>query len=251
MGNKKMAIISGAGSGIGRAIALHLDQIGWEVILTGRNLDKLRQTESMMTHSPRLMTLDIRKREEVDSCSRELKDVKLHAIIANAGIGGPNEWGEHDRWEDIIQTNLSGSYFFTQAFLPLLHAEEDQSAHILFVSSVLARLGVPGYTAYCASKAGLLGLMRSMAVEHAPNHILVNAICPGWVNTRMAREGIEGLAQEAKTTPEEFLKIAMQDVPLGKMSEADEIAQLCGYLLNQQSITGQTIDINNGSVMNS
>ena len=110
---------------------------------------------------------------------------------------------------------------------------------------------MPGYSAYCASKAGLLGLTRSLAAEYSGEKILVNALCPGWVNTDMAQEGIEGFADALKITKEQAYQEAMKQVPLGKMSEPEEIAQFIGYLLSEQqtSLTGQTIDINNGALM--
>jgi NAD(P)-dependent dehydrogenase (short-subunit alcohol dehydrogenase family) len=135
--------------------------------------------------------------------------------------------------------------------LPNLRLAKSEYKHILITSSVLARLGVANYSAYCASKAGLLGLMRSWAVQFASEHILVNAICPGWVNTSMAQEGLQGIADGLGMSKSEFYDIAMQSVPLRKMSEPEEIANLVAYLVEQESITGQAIDINCGSVMNS
>ena len=137
------------------------------------------------------------------------------------------------------------------SFLPNLSLAKSTYTHIVITSSVLARLGVANYSAYCASKAGLLGLMRSWAVQFAPQNILVNAICPGWVNTNMAQEGLQGIADGLGMSKDEFYNIAMQSVPLRKMSEPEEIANLVSYLVNQESITGQSIDINCGSVMNS
>ena len=119
------------------------------------------------------------------------------------------------------------------------------------MSSILARLGVPGYSAYCASKAGLLGLMRSLAAELCRENILVNALCPGWVNTVMAHEGLEGMAEAMKISKSEAYEIAMSQVPLRKMSEPEEIARMVGFLISdsQNSITGQTLDVNNGALM--
>jgi ketoreductase len=251
--NQKTAIISGAGSGIGRAIAIQLAAQGWKLILSGRKIQNLQATAAMLQNEPlhKAIAADVCDKNSLQQAFEQIKNEKLHAIIANAGLGGPNSWGTDDRWSAIIDTNLNGSYNFVRSFQPLLSDDVSESRHILFISSVLARLGVEGYTAYCASKAGLLGLMRSMAIELAPENILVNAICPGWVNTNMAREGMQGLADENGMRVEEFHELAMQSVPLRKMSEPSEIGALCAYLVNQQSITGQTIDINNGSVMNS
>jgi NAD(P)-dependent dehydrogenase (short-subunit alcohol dehydrogenase family) len=93
--------------------------------------------------------------------------------------------------------------------------------------------------------------MRSWAVQFAPENILVNAICPGWVDTDMAQQGLQGIADGIGITKQEFYDIAMQSVPLRRMSKPEEIAGLVAYLLSQASITGQAIDIYCGEVMNS
>jgi NAD(P)-dependent dehydrogenase (short-subunit alcohol dehydrogenase family) len=249
---KRQVIISGAGSGIGRAMALRLAAQGYACILLGRDTTKLQTTlEKLTGNGHRVLTADIRKREILQDLAQSLQSQPVFALIANAGIGGENHYGDQDRWDEIITTNLSGTYEFIRAFQPLLGNDPAAPRHILINSSVLARLGVKNYTAYCASKAGLLGLMRSLAVELAPDNILVNAICPGWVETEMSQAGMEGIARGLGIDVEAFREIAMQDVPLKRMSQPDEVAALVEYLLSQRSITGQVIDINNGSVMNS
>lgn len=248
----KTYIISGGGSGIGRAIAQKLSK-EHTVIVCGRNAKNLEETLSLLDNRTRhhALAMDIRSLSSVQEAAGKCPASSLDGIVANAGIGGANFFGLDDRWDDIVQTNLSGTYYFVNNFLPLLRKSPSEYKHITIVSSILARLGVSKYSAYCASKAGLLGLMRSWAVEMAPEKILVNAICPGWVNTRMSQDGLEEIAQGLNITKDQFYQIAMQSVPLGKMSEPDEIAELTDYLLKQTSITGQTLDINNGAIMNS
>jgi NAD(P)-dependent dehydrogenase (short-subunit alcohol dehydrogenase family) len=248
----KTYIISGGGSGIGRAIALKLAAEN-TVVLCGRNVANLEETRAMLerTSEHRVLPMDIRSIDSVQLAAGNLDVPSIDGIIANAGIGGANFFGPGDRWQDIIETNLSGTYYFVNSFLPFLRKSSSGYKHILITSSILARLGVSKYSAYCASKAGLLGLMRSWAVEMAPEKILVNAICPGWVNTQMSQDGMEEISEGLNITKEQFYTIAMQSVPLGKMSEPAEIAELAAYLLNQTSITGQTFDINNGAIMNS
>jgi NAD(P)-dependent dehydrogenase (short-subunit alcohol dehydrogenase family) len=252
MNDRKTYIISGGGSGIGKAIAQQFEKEGSSVILVGRNLKNLEETfVSLSSNNHLIIQADITNKEELLACAEEIKSIAIDGIIANAGVGGENNWGNKDRWDEIINTNLTGTYNFVNAFLPNLHLSQSKTKQILLTSSVLARLGVVNYTAYCTSKAGLLGLMRSWAMEFAPKNILVNAIAPGWVDTNMSQQGLQGIADGIGISKSEFFDIAMESVPLQKMSQPQEIADLVSYLMKQTSITGQTIDINAGSVMNS
>jgi ketoreductase len=162
----------------------------------------------------------------------------VYALCANAGIGGENHPGPDDRFVDIVRTNLNGTYWTIRAALGL------GLERIVVTSSILARIGVPGYTAYCASKAGLLGLVRSLAVELAPD-VSVNALCPGWVATEMSWAGLD----EMGPTREAAFAAAMSHVPLGRMSEPAEIAGTVAWLLSAEAklVTGQAIDHNGGA----
>jgi NAD(P)-dependent dehydrogenase (short-subunit alcohol dehydrogenase family) len=245
-------LITGAGSGIGKAIATALSKQGHTCFLLGRNESKLKETLlELAKGNHRLLVADVTDIAALQNTVNDNPLVVLDGIIANAGIGGENHFGKGDRWQQIINTNLTGTYNTVQYFLPALQRSNNKYRQIVITSSVLARLGVANYSAYCASKAGLLGLMRSWAVQYAPENILVNAICPGWVNTAMAQQGLQGIADGIGISKAAFYDMAMQSVPLKKMSEPEEIANLVTYLVSQTSITGQTIDINGGSVMNS
>jgi NAD(P)-dependent dehydrogenase (short-subunit alcohol dehydrogenase family) len=232
----KHIVVTGAGTGIGRAIALRLAAEGARLTLLARDEDRLRGiVPNAVTRA-----CDIRDRDQVLAAI----DGPLDALVANAGIGGPNEPGSADRFDDIVQTNLHGTYWCTRAAEPHL----PDGGRIVIISSILARIGVAGYTGYCASKAGLLGLTRSLAAELAPRQIQVNAICPGWVDTEMAWSGLdewEGLTREEAFTE------AMREVPLKRMSQPEEIAGTVAWLLSPDAlgVTGQAIDHNNGAFM--
>jgi NAD(P)-dependent dehydrogenase (short-subunit alcohol dehydrogenase family) len=231
----KHVVVTGAGTGIGRAIARRLADEGARLTLLARDESRLLDVVPGST----TRSVDIRDADAV----RAAFDEPLDALVANAGIGGPNEPGEADRWDDIVQTNLYGTYWCCRAAEPLL----PDGGRIVVTSSILARIGVPGYTAYCASKAGLLGLVRAFAAELAPRQIQVNAVSPGWVNTEMAWDGLAGISENR----DEAFEIAMREVPLRRMSEPEEIAGTVAWLLSPDAtgVTGQGVDHNNGAWM--
>jgi len=231
----KHVVVTGAGTGIGRAIATRLATEGAQLTLLARDESRLRDVAPGAT----TRSVDIRNRDAV----RAAFDGPLDALVANAGVGGPNDPGASDRWDDIVRTNLDGSYWCCRA----AEAHLPDGGRIVVTSSILARIGVPGYTAYCASKAGLLGMVRAFAAELAPRGIQVNAICPGWVNTDMAWEGIDAMPG----TCEGAFEQGMQEVPLRRMSEPGEIAGTVAWLLSDDAlgVTGQAIDHNNGAWM--
>ena len=171
-------------------------------------------------------------------------------MIASSGIGGPNDAGADDRFEDLVETNLIGTYFCLRAAQQHL-ADGPDSRHLVVISSILARIAVPGYTGYSASKAGLLGLVRSLAAELAADEIQVNALCPGWVDTAMAWEGIDGIATAAGISRDGALARAMSAVPMGRMSQPEDIAGVVAWLLSPDArgVTGQALDVNGGAFM--
>jgi len=228
----KHVAVTGAARGIGLAIAERLASEGARLTLIDRDEPRLEGAATRV--------VDISDREAVFAAFTE----PLNALVANAGIGGGNEPGEDDRFDEILQTNLYGTYWCVRAAEPLLA----DGGRIVVTSSILARIGVAGYTGYCSSKAALLGLVRSLAAELAPRRIQVNAICPGWVDTDMTRLGLslfEGLSED------EAWEVAKQEVPLRRMSDPAEIAGTVAWLLSDDSIgvTGQAIDQNNGAFM--
>lgn len=174
---------------------------------------------------------------------------RIDVLVNNAGLGGPTPLDDPDdsRWTAILATNLTATFRVTReavSFIP-------DGGRVLNLSSVLGRFGVPGYGAYCASKHGVIGLTRAWALELAPRQITVNALCPGWVETEMAREGFRRIGHRANSGEELGREAAARMAPLGRVLDPGEVAGLAAYLASEdaRSITGQAIVIDGGQVM--
>jgi NAD(P)-dependent dehydrogenase (short-subunit alcohol dehydrogenase family) len=243
-------VVTGGGRGIGQAIARRLASDGATLSLLARGVDDLRATAEEVGGAF-VRGVDVRERDQVDIGFAAAAEANgpIHALVANSGIGGPNDAGAGDRFYDLVRTNLVGTYDCVRA--AQRHFAAAGRRDVVVLSSILARIPVPGYTGYSASKAGLLGLVRSLAAELAPDEVQVNAICPGWVATDMAREGIGLLADELGITYDEAYERAMDEVPLGRMSEPEDIAGTVAWLLSADArgVTGQAIDHNGGAFM--
>ncbi|HVS85469.1 MAG TPA: SDR family NAD(P)-dependent oxidoreductase [Gaiellaceae bacterium] len=244
-------VVTGAGRGIGKAIALRLASEGASLSLLARGLDALERTAEEVGGAF-VAQVDIRDEAQVEAgfAAAAAANGPIHALVANSGIGGPNEAGAEDRFGDLVATNLVGTYLCVRAAQRRL-APGPERRDLVVIASILARIGVAGYTGYCASKAGLLGLVRSLAAELAPENVQVNAICPGWVETDMAWEGIDLLAGALGVSREDAFAEAMREVPLRRMSQPEDVAGTVAWLLSPDSrgVTGQTIDQNGGAVM--
>lgn len=251
----KTIVITGAGTGIGRATAQLLSEdANNRLILVSRSEENLIETLNSLQHQENhiITPLDCRDSAAWKNFYKTMShDFSIEAVFANAGVGGENHYGAHDRWDEVISINLTGTYVTIMEALPFIRKSKNDFRHIVITSSCLGRFGVPNYTAYCTAKTGLLGLTRSLAVELGSEHILVNAICPGWVETEMAKAGIQMLADKIGTPYQETFDDQMNIVPLQRISQPKEIGEMVKFLMSdlQTSITGQGIDINNGSFM--
>ena len=248
-------IVTGGGTGIGKAIAIRLASEGAKVSLMARNLERLQSVVDEIRDSggnAQCFTCDITNQSSVQTSIAKAVEMfgPLRGVVANSGVGGANFPGENDRFDIVVQTNVYGTYYTLRAAQEHL-IKDGKATHMVVTSSCLARFGVPGYTAYCSSKAALLGMVRAFALELARQGTQVNALCPGWVDTDMAWEGIDGMAEGMGITSQEAHDIAMKAVPLRRMSKPKEIAGTVAWLVSEDGagVTGQGIDINAGSWM--
>ena len=248
-------VVTGAGTGIGRAMALRFAQEGARLSLLARDVGRLRATaeaSELPAGQVFVEACDVRDREAVTRWFARAAEAlgPIQVLVANSGIGGPNQAGPEDRFDDLVATNLIGTYSCLRAAESHL-APGPKARHLIAIASILGRIGVPGYSGYCASKAGVLGLVRALAAEHAAKGVQVNAVCPGWVDTSMAREGLEDMARAMGVGVEEAHRIAMQAVPRGRMSTPEEVAGLVSWLASEDALgmSGQGVDVNGGAFM--
>jgi len=248
----KVAVITGGGRGIGRAIAEAFANEGAFVGICSRTIGNLKDTVASLNQRGAkglAVPCDIRNAGEVDKAISKIVDEfgKIDILVNNSGASGMNPMDRADdsKWMDIINTNLTGMYLVTKR---VLRSMTDDS-RVINISSVLGKFGVPGYTAYCTSKHGVIGFTRALAQELAPRRITVNAICPGWVDTEMAAEGIMEISSHIGVAPDDFKKDALTRVPLGRFLDPEEVAGLAVYIASDaaKSMTGQALNICGGA----
>ena len=217
-------LVTGGGSGIGEGIAHSLVDAGASVAVLGRrrkNLNRVvRDLEAKKARAVAVtgdVTDEAGIRRAVDRAAKALGG--LDVLVNNAGVGGPNACALDgpERWDEVVRPNLDGVFFTSRAALKHL----PDGGRVVNISSVLGRFGVPGYTAYCASKHGVVGLTKALALELAPRNITVNAICPGWVDTDMAADGLQLMADGMGLELEEARRQAMAMVPLGRILQPE------------------------------
>ena len=248
----KVAVVTGGGTGIGRAVALSLANRGAKIALLGRRIEPLREVAAKIEGDVIFRSVDVRDRNAQVAVFREIATVlgPPHILVANAGIGGPDVWAGEDRFDDIVRTNINGAYYSIRAFQSQMESGPDPR-HIIVMSSCVARFGVAGIAGYSASKAGQLGLTRSLATELATDQVRVNAICPGWVDTEMAMDRMSELGEMENMTYEDQKKRLIGEVPLGRLTSPQEIAELVTFICSPwgASFTGQAFDPNDGQWM--
>jgi NAD(P)-dependent dehydrogenase (short-subunit alcohol dehydrogenase family) len=247
-------LVTGGGRGIGRAIALAFARPGATLAVAARTRAQVEEVaRAVEERGGRAVALsvDIADERAVAAAFAELRAAcpTLDVLVNNAGIGGgqPIDQTDTSRWRRILDTNVWGTFLVTRCAVPMLAA----GGRVINVSSVLGRFGVPGYTAYCASKHAVIGFTRALALELAARNITVNAICPGWVETEMAVSGMQNGAAATGITYEEFRRKALGAVPIGRMIAPEEIANLVKFLASPEAaaITGQTYNICGGQTM--
>jgi NAD(P)-dependent dehydrogenase (short-subunit alcohol dehydrogenase family) len=247
-------LVTGGGRGIGRAIALAFAGPGRRVAIAARTKAQLDETAAAIRArggEAIVLRVDVTDEQAVEAAFADLRRTtdRVDILVNNAGAGGgqPIDKTDTASWRRIVDTNVWGMFLVTRQATPLLV----DGGRVVNLSSVLGRFGVPGYTAYCAAKHAVIGFTRALALELADRGITVNAICPGWVETDMAAQGMQLAADALGITFDVFRKQALDAVPIKRIIQPDEVANLVKFLASPEAaaITGQTYNICGGQVM--
>jgi 2-deoxy-D-gluconate 3-dehydrogenase len=240
----RVAIVTGASRGLGRAAALALAEAGADVALLARSRAELEATAAGVAGLGRkalVLPADVTRVADVEGAVRSVLDAwgRLDVLVNNSGIAVVKPLVETtmEEWRAILETNLTGAFTCCRAVGPALIAQ--RRGKVINVASVLGAHGLSGYTAYSASKGGLLALTRTLAVEWARYDVQVNAIAPGWFVTPM---NAEAFADER--TRERLLR----DVPARRVGQPEELGPLVVYLASPASdfVTGEVVYIDGG-----
>ncbi len=242
---EKVAIVTGASRGIGESIATRLSSCGAKIILIARNADKLKIVQERITSQGGIaesMTGDV---SSLDSFAEIILSVnekwgRIDILVNNAGVTRDNiimRMKEND-WDEVMSINLKGCFNGIKSVArPMI---KNKAGRIINITSVIGQIGNAGQSNYAASKAGIMGLTKSMAKELGSRNITVNAVAPGYITTDMTDKLNDDVKEKMKSS-----------IPLGRLGTPDDVANLVCFLASDDAgyITGQTFNVDGGMVM--
>ena len=239
--NRQTALITGAGRGIGKTIAVKLAESSSDIVIADMNPvsdDVLREIEKNGTKCLAYQ-LDVTDVEAVDSVVKKIIDETggIHILVNNAGITQDNLFMrmKPEQWSQVIDVNLNGVFHVTKAVIRTM--VKQHSGRIINISSVVGFSGNPGQVNYSSTKSGLIGFTKSLSREVGTRGITVNAVAPGFINTAMTQALNESQQQAI-----------LSQIPLGRMGEAEDIANAVAFLASEEAsyITGTVLHVNGG-----
>lgn len=252
----RRAIVTGGTAGIGYSIVLALAEAGADVAVVARNPAKLQSVAKEVEAFGRRglpISCDVTEPDQVQRMADEAKEELggVDILVNNAGGAGSHKFLDHPDplWHKMIALNMTSVYQVTKAVAPQM--VEQKWGRIINIASTASKMGFRYITAYTASKHGVLGFTRALALEMVPYNITVNAICPGYVNTPMTESAIENIASRTGMDQDQARESLEKVSPQKRLIEPEEVAAIAVMLARDISkgITGQAINVDGGTVM--
>jgi NAD(P)-dependent dehydrogenase (short-subunit alcohol dehydrogenase family) len=245
-----VALVTGAGRGIGRAVAVWLSTKGYRVALTARSEDQLVDVAGQCPGPTLVFPADITSAQAIDDLFASVEDAwsRVDVLIANAGSGvsAPLAATTDEQWAAMLDLNLTAPFRCIRRAVPGM--VKRGYGRIVVVASVAAKRGEPYISAYAASKHGILGVVRSAAAELASKGITVNAVCPGYVDTPMSERTTAAIARNTGRTMGQARAWLEAKQPHGRMVTVDEVADAIWLCVTNAALNGQGINVDGGGV---
>jgi len=249
----KVAVVTGAGSGIGAAIAKALAREGAGIALIGRNAAKLERQAAELSADTFIAPADIADAESVHKAFARIRErfPRIDVLVNNAGQAESAPFSRTDAalWNRMLGVNLTGTYLCTHEVLPAMLKRD--YGRVINVASTAGLIGYGYVSAYCAAKHGVIGLTRALALETAKTAVTVNALCPGYADTEITRGTIANIVAKTGKSEAEARAALTSHNPQGRLIQPEEVASAVLWLClpGSESVTGQAIPIAGGEVM--
>ena len=250
MATSRICLVTGAGRGIGAAVAQALARDGHRVALLGRDVDALADVRARLATPGLTVAADVTDAAAVDAAYERI-DAKwgpVEVLVCNAGAGtaAPLVETTDADWAAMLDLNLTAPFRLIRRAVPAM--TNRGWGRVVVIASVVAKRGEAQVAAYTAAKHGVLGLVRSAAAELAHTGVTVNAICPGYVDTPMTDATVAEISERSELTPEQARQLLARRQPIGRLIDPDEVAEAVRFCVVNAAVTGQGINVDGGAV---